>query len=120
MVYFLGIDGGATKTHVVLSDRTGGLVAEGKDGPSNYHLVGVGEASSNIAAAISLALAQSTAAPADVQAACAGMAGFDGPSDMENVRQILKSVLDGCRLICPWHTVNDSVVAWAGASNRAY
>lgn len=115
VVYFLGIDGGATKTHVVLSDRTGGLVAEAKDGPSNYHIVGAGQAGRNIAAAISQALAESTVDPADVQSACAGMAGFDGPSDMENVQQLLKSVLEGCGFICPWHSVNDSVVAWAGA-----
>jgi len=115
VVYFLGIDGGATKTHIVLSDRAGGLIAEGKDGPSNYHLVGVAEASSNIAAAISRALAESRVDPADVQSACAGMAGFDGPSDKENVQQLLKSVLDGCGFMCPWHVVNDSVAAWAGA-----
>ncbi|MDE0072183.1 MAG: hypothetical protein OXO48_20910 [Caldilineaceae bacterium] len=115
VAYFLGIDGGATKTHVILSDRTGGLVAEAKDGPSNYHLVGSGQAGNNIAAAISRALAESTVDPADVQSACAGMAGFDGPSDMENVQQLLKSVLAGCGFLCPWRSVNDSVVAWAGA-----
>ncbi|MDE0180935.1 MAG: hypothetical protein OXL39_06290 [Caldilineaceae bacterium] len=115
MVYFLGIDGGATKTHVVLSDRTGDLVAEGKDGPSNYHLVDVGEASNNIAAAITRALADSNIDPVEVQSTCAGMAGFDGLSDMENVRQSLESALVGCGLMCPWYSVNDSVVAWAGA-----
>ena len=115
VAYFLGIDGGATKTHVVLSDRTGGLVAEAKDGPSNYHLVGSGQAGNNIAAAISRALAESTVDPADVQSASAGMAGLDGPSDMENVQQLLKSVLEGCGFSCPWRSVNDSVVAWAGA-----
>ena len=115
MVYFLGIDGGATKTHIVLSDRSGGLIAEGKGGPSNYHLVGVAEASSNIAAAISRALAGSMVDPANVQSACAGMAGFDGPSDKEHVQQLLKSVLDCCGFVCPWHVVNDSVAAWAGA-----
>lgn len=115
MVYFLGIDGGATKTHIVLSDRTGGQVAEGKDGPSNYHLVGVGEAGSNIAAAISRALAESAVDPADVHSACAGMAGFDGPSDVESVHQLLESALDGCGLMCAWHLVNDAVAAWAGA-----
>ena len=115
MAYFLGIDAGATKTHIVLSDRTGRLVGEEQGGPSNYHIVGIEEAGANMCAAISRALADSAAAPADVQAACAGMAGFDGPSDTGNVHHILTSVLAGCGLVCPWQSVNDSVVAWAGA-----
>ncbi len=115
MVYYLGIDGGATKTHIVLSDLTGRLVGEGQGGPSNYHIVGLEEAGANLSAAIKQALAESAVAPADVQAACAGIAGFDGPSDKGNVHDILTSVLAGCGLLCPWQSVNDSVVAWAGA-----
>ena len=113
--YFLGIDGGATKTHIVLSDRTGRLVGEGQGGPSNYHIVGIEEAGANLCATISQTMAESAVAPTDVQAACAGMAGFDGPSDTGNVQHILTSVLAGCGLVCPWQSVNDSVVAWAGA-----
>ncbi len=115
MSYFLGIDGGATKTHIVFSDANGCLVGKGQSGPSNYHIVGVEPAAANLTAAISQALAESDVAPADVKAICAGMAGFDGPSDQKSLHDILTSVLVNCGLVCPWRSVNDAVVAWAGA-----
>ena len=59
MAYYLGIDGGATKTHIVLSDATGRLVGEGQSGPSNYHIVGVEQAAANLTSSISQALAES-------------------------------------------------------------
>ena len=86
MAYFLGIDGGATKTHIVLSNGTGRPVVEGQSGPSNYHIVGVEQAAANLSAAISQALADSAVVPDGVKAACAGMAGFDGASDRKNVQ----------------------------------
>ncbi len=115
MVYFLGIDGGATKTHIVLSNGAGRLVGEGQSGPSNYHIVGVERAAANLTEATAQALAESDVVPNEVKAACAGMAGFDGTSDQKNVHNILTSMLKACGLSCPWRSLNDSVVAWAGA-----
>ena len=115
MAYFLGIDGGATKTHIVLSNGTGRPVGEGQSGPSNYHIVGVEQAASNLSAAISQALARSAVSPHEVKAACAGMAGLDGASDKKQMHQILTSALEASALQCPWRSLNDSVVAWAGA-----
>ena len=59
MAYFIGIDGGATKSHIVLSNGTGRHVGESQSGPSNYHIVGVEQAAANLTAAISQALARS-------------------------------------------------------------
>ena len=115
MAYFLGIDGGATKSHIVLTNGTGRLVGEGQSGPSNYHIVGVELAASNLSAAISQALARSAVSPTEVKAACAGMAGFDGSSDENNMHQILTTALKASGLQCRWRSLNDSVVAWAGA-----
>ena len=115
VAYFLGIDGGATKTHIVLSDCTGRPVVEGQSGPSNYHIVGVEQAAVNLSAAISQALADSAVVPEGVRAACAGMAGFDGASDKKNVQKILTSALEANGMHCSWRSLNDSVVAWAGA-----
>ncbi len=115
MAYFLGIDGGATKTHIVLSNGTGRPVGEGQSGPSNYHIVGVEQAASNLSASISQALARSAVSPHEVKAACAGMAGLDGASDKKQMHQILTSALEASALQCPWRSLNDSVVAWAGA-----
>ena len=115
MAYFIGIDGGATKSHIVLSNGTDRQVGEGQSGPSNYHIVGVERAAANLSAAISQALARSAVSPTEVKAACAGMAGFDGSSDEINMHQILNTALKASGLHCPWRSLNDSVVAWAGA-----
>ncbi|MXZ21874.1 MAG: hypothetical protein F4Y84_14940 [Caldilineaceae bacterium SB0665_bin_25] len=115
VAYFLGIDGGATKTHIVLSNGTGRPVVEGQSGPSNYHIVGVEQAAANLSAAISQAFADSAVVPDAVKAACAGMAGFDGASDRKNVQKILTSALEASGMHCSWRSLNDSVVAWAGA-----
>ena len=112
VAYFLGIDGGATKTHIVLSNGTGRLVSERQSGPSNYHIVGVEQAAANLTEATAQALAESDVVPNDVKAACAG---FDGISDQKSVHNILTSMLKACGLSCPWRSLNDSVVAWAGA-----
>ena len=94
---------------------TGRLVGEGQSGPSNYHIVGIEQAASNLSAAISQALAQSAVSPSDVKAACAGMAGLDGASDRKQMHQVLTSALKASGMQCPWRSLNDSVVAWAGA-----
>lgn len=116
MEYFLGIDGGATKTHTVLTDASGRPLGEGQSGPSNYHIVGEERAGANIAASTSHALAECKAvSPACVKAACAGVAGFDGPSDRASVHRLLHKALAECEVDCRCRCVNDSVVAWAGA-----
>ena len=115
VAYYLGIDGGATKSHIVLSNGTGRMVGEGQSGPSNYHIVGVEQAASNLSAAIAQALTHSVASPSEVKAACAGMAGLDGASDRKYMQQIMNSAFKASGLQCPWRSLNDSVVAWAGA-----
>ena len=115
VAYFLGIDGGATKSHIVLSNGIGRPVGVGQSGPSNYHIVGVEQAATNLSAAISQALARSAVSPTEVKAACAGMAGLDGASDQKQMQQIMTSALNASGLQCPWRSLNDSVVAWAGA-----
>ena len=40
MEYVLGVDGGGTKTLVLLGDQDGNVLARGLSGPSNYNAVG--------------------------------------------------------------------------------
>lgn len=115
MSTFLGIDGGATKTNVVLIGSTDQPLGSGQSGPSNYHIVGLEQATANLAEAIGQALAGAGVQAGGVQAVCAGLAGFDGPSDVQNVRYILTNSLRRQGIHCAWHGFNDAVVAWAGA-----
>lgn len=44
MKYFLGIDGGGTKTRAMLVNADGLVIGEGESGPANYHNVGLPDA----------------------------------------------------------------------------
>lgn len=52
MKYYLGIDGGATKTLAIICDENCNILGIGKAGPSNYHIVGLKETVKNIEKAL--------------------------------------------------------------------
>jgi N-acetylglucosamine kinase-like BadF-type ATPase len=48
MKFFLGIDGGGTKTRAVLVNADGVVIGEGESGPANYHNVGLPDAMASL------------------------------------------------------------------------
>lgn len=46
--YYVGVDGGGTKTAIVACDRSGAVVASSVSGPLNYNFIGVDEAVKNL------------------------------------------------------------------------
>jgi N-acetylglucosamine kinase-like BadF-type ATPase len=123
MNVFVGIDGGATKTRVVLVDDSGALIAESSAGSSNHQVAGVAGAQSQIVHALEQALAlagiDGRSRPDTERGAIArvvgGFAGLDGPADTCAVAQVMEGAANHLRLHVPWIAVNDAVVAWAGA-----
>lgn len=73
--FYLGVDGGGTKTHVALMNDKREVVGEGTSGPSNPLRVGVETAVSNIAKALNVATDQAEVSPVDIVAATLGLAG---------------------------------------------
>jgi BadF/BadG/BcrA/BcrD ATPase family len=55
MNYVIGIDGGGTKTLVLLADMYGHVIARGVGGPSNYNAVGFQVACNSLETAINIA-----------------------------------------------------------------
>ena len=72
---FLGVDGGGTKTLVVLLDAENNIVAEGLAGASNPMRVGIEKAVTNISEAINLACDKSNQSITDIVSAALGLAG---------------------------------------------
>ena len=72
---FLGVDGGGTKTLVVLLDGENNTVAEGLAGASNPLRVGIEKAVTNISEAINLACDKSNQNITDIVSATLGLAG---------------------------------------------
>lgn len=115
MEILIGVDGGATKTRVVIGDQRGQPLAEGSAGPTNFQVVGVDQAGVNLAAALQAAL-DSLAQPRPLSARMVvGLAGLDSPNDLPMIRALVTDALEQCTLSGSWQAVNDAVIAWAGA-----
>jgi glucosamine kinase len=95
MGYFLGLDGGGTKTECVLMDRAGTIISRSFSGPSNPSRIGVESAVLEIVKAAELALIQGGAGRNAVVALCAGIAGTGNAEIKERLRSSLQSVFPG-------------------------
>jgi glucosamine kinase len=73
--YFLGFDGGGTKTECVLADRSGRVIARAVAGPSNPLRTGYARAWFALSEAGDRVLAKARIHAAHVRAVCAGLGG---------------------------------------------
>lgn len=78
----LGVDGGGTKTEVVVADVAGNELGRGVAGASNYHKVGFDSASSEILSAIDEALHAARTQRSEIRSIALGMSGVDRPEDV--------------------------------------
>jgi N-acetylglucosamine kinase-like BadF-type ATPase len=109
--YFLGVDGGSSKTVAMVIDETGALQGWGRTEGSNYQSIGIDQAVSNIRGAIDQALSAANLRPADIHHAVYGLAGADRPKDL----RILKSAL-GTLPIGSWRVVCDTMIGLRSGS----
>src|SRR5262249_32453701 len=87
--YFLGIDGGASKTHAVVTDSSFNIIGEGHGGPANPARVGVDEAISSIEQAVNEAFAQAGVTRRQIRSACAALAGVGDPTHYDAMKEAL-------------------------------
>lgn len=87
--YFLGIDGGGTKTHAVITDAAGRVVGEGLSGASNPLRVGLEEAVSHIERAIADACDQAGVKLREITSTCAAIAGVNHPIHYHTMKDAL-------------------------------
>lgn len=89
---FAGVDGGATRTRVVLASHDGFILGYGLAGPTNYDNVGVDEARSNLNRALERAWMNSRRDREPVQAIFLGMAGVVSPHDREIIAGLAREI----------------------------
>ena len=82
---FAGVDGGATRTRVVLASDDGAILGAGLAGPANYDNVGIEEARSNIDCAFERAWKRTLLPREPAQAVFLGMAGVVSPKDRSTI-----------------------------------
>ena len=79
MTYFIGVDGGASKTAALVVDEQGKPLGRGLAGGSNHLRVGIEEATRNVERAVNIALVEAGIAIKNVEYAYCGIAGSDHP-----------------------------------------
>lgn len=85
MTYFLGVDGGASKTAALVTDENGKPLGDGIAGPSNHLRVGIETAARNIERAVNKALVAADVASREIVWAYCGIAGADHPAHRQEV-----------------------------------
>ncbi len=94
--YYLGIDGGGSKTLAILVDGEGQERGRGIAGSSNYAAVGLEPALTSIHSAVEQAT--QTLGPISIQSAWLGLAGLDRPADHTTLFPHLRSLATTVRL----------------------
>ena len=99
--FYLGVDGGGTKTLAVVVDVTGDELGRGVSGSANHQAVGAERAVEHIRAAVAVALA-ATGVTVSSLGQCAagwfGIAGLDGPADYDLLLPYLRPLAEHVRL----------------------
>jgi glucosamine kinase len=92
MAYYLGIDGGGTKTRCVLGDELT-VLATAMSGGSNIVRLGETQTREALHSAIRQVCATANISPAQIRAVCIGAAGADRPKIVAKIRAILAELI---------------------------
>lgn len=111
MAYFLGVDGGGSKTAAVVTDENGTPLGTGVAGGSNHLRVGIDMATRNIERAVNIALVEAGMPIREVEYAYCGIAGSDHPEHHERVVEALRVFFPGGNFIVD----TDARIALTGA-----
>src|SRR5262245_22995882 len=113
MRYFLGVDIGASKTHVLIADETGQALGFGQTGPGNHETVGYDGLRAALRTATDQALAVAQITKDQIAGAGFGVAGYDFPPEREPTLEAIATL----GLNAPVEAVNDALIGLvAGAS----
>lgn len=110
MKYFLGVDGGASKTEAAILDENAEVIGIGRSGVGNYEVSSIEVVKKNWLSAIEKAKA--SAGNKEFEKACFGLGGADFPEDFE----MLKKELDSLNIASEVILENDAVIALRAGS----
>jgi N-acetylglucosamine kinase-like BadF-type ATPase len=117
MRYILGIDGGNSKTHALITDERGVPSGFGKAGASDYQEVGIEQAEQAWSMAIHLASDQAGTQPDEITAASFCLAGADLPEDYVLLQKTVGQLLPQAKV----KVKNDTIAALrAGLYESSY
>lgn len=109
--YFLGVDGGGTRTRAVITDASLNKLGESEGGASNPLRIGFDEAVSHISEVVNEACARAGIDSRQIASACIALAGISQPVHYHT----MKDALDRALGIQDVLLVTDAAAALAGA-----
>ena len=111
-MYYLGIDGGGTKTKYLLVDKKLKKVAEREGSTIHIHQVGVEGIKSQLTENINKICEEANISVQDIAYVFAGVPGYgESLDDKEKIDEAIKEVMQ-----VPYSIDNDSVNGWAGGT----
>ena len=109
--YFLGVDGGGSKTTAAVINEEGQVLGAGRSGGSNHQICGMEAALVNVHGAIDGALVQAGLQPSDIHHAVFGLAGADRPYDMSIILPAIETLP-----LSSWRVVGDTMIGLRSGS----
>lgn len=116
MKYYIGIDGGATKTIGLISDLEGNILGRIETGPVNYHKESIELLEENISRNVSLLVSKINAEIKDIKRVAMGISGIDRPMERRMVREFLAKI----GISKKTKIYNDAVIALKGGTKNGY
>jgi N-acetylglucosamine kinase-like BadF-type ATPase len=110
--FFLGVDGGGSKTVALVGDNEGRVLSSGKASGSNFQTVGPDAARQALSSAVAEALRAAGAVPEDIQAAAFALAGADFAEDYAAFNELVSGLWPGLN----FRVWNDTWGAWRGGT----
>lgn len=111
-LFFLGVDGGATKTRAVVLNLKNQKVTYGSSGPSNHEVIGLHKSIVEIKKAVHQALRRMDISHGDISFAVFAIAGITTQQHKELFHQKFRNLFPKKK--CAFH--NDVVAAWAAGT----
>lgn len=116
MSYFLGVDIGSSKTHVVITNQHGQLVGFGRGGPGNHQVVGYEGMYAAMQAGLQPALEMAGIAVDQIAGAGFGISGYDWPSDLPPMLELVVRL----GITAPRELVNDAILGLAAGAEQGW
>ncbi len=116
MNYFLGFDGGGTKTKCVLADESLKILAESEGGPSNFLIIGSEKVARTVLNLINECLQKAKIPYTEIKAAVIGTTGAGRESDALKLKETVLNLLKSKSVtIGKFEVVSDATIALEGA-----
>ena len=111
-MYFLGCDGGSTKTEFILSDETGAILSHRIYSGCNYSHLGRDGFKRHMACCIGEVLADAGITKGDVTSAALGLPTY---GEVEETEETIPAVIAALLPFDRVRLANDAVMGWAGS-----